>query len=301
MKKEALFEDGVKWIEEHTSLPVLGVLPHVENHGIEQEDSLGVRAVSSPISEDKKSSLQVAVIELPYVSNFTDIEALVHEPGISLKWVRRPEELTATPDLIILPGTKSTINSLRELKQHGWEKHLRHLQKEGVWIMGICGGLQLLGDGIEDPHGIDSGIRGISENGFGFIPSSTVMKERKTVTRQSGFFYAQDCHSPVRAEGFEIHLGVTQIGKQEDAHPFLMLDDGQTEGYWSDSKRVFGTYLHDIFREPAARHFLINRIKNSLGKEETIEARLKRNVYDELAASLKPHLDWEKIRGIMGL
>jgi len=295
----ALFDDGVSWIEAHTSIPVLGVLPYVENHRIEQEDSLGVSMVSS--STKRGSDLFVAVVYLPYLSNFTDIESLVDEPGVHVKWVRHPEELSDNPDMLILPGTKSSIHSLRELKRLGWQDKMTDLQLAGVWLMGICGGYQMMGQMLHDPTGIDAGVPHEREQGFGFFPSKTIFQNEKKVKLRSGYILSEKQEPLVPVTGYEIHLGETIMDEHVSLRPFLQLENGREEGCWSTGRRLIGTYLHDIFRESHARSYLLNEIRRSIGKEEVEVQKIKLDVYDELAKNLKPHIKWDDIKTIMGL
>lgn len=294
----ALFEDGVKWIEDHTSLPVLGVLPHVEDHGIEQEDSLGTAAAVKV--QTGESLLSVAVIQLPYLSNFTDIECLRQEAGVGVKWVRTPEDLPEKLDLLIIPGTKSSIHSLLELKRLGWDDCITGLHLSGVWIMGICGGFQMMGEELSDPHGIDTGIRHSSAQGFGLVPSCTVFHEEKEVTLRTGLILS-DMEPAVNVTGYEIHLGKTVMKEQPGLRPFLKLENGEAEGCWSLNRRLIGTYLHDVFREPAARQYILNAIRKSAGLPEAAASLAEGDVFDELAINLKPHLKWDKIKEIAGL
>ena len=298
-----LFDDGVKWLEDYTKIPVLGVLPYVEQHGIEQEDSLGVAAVSSGNSSTQPAALIVSVIELPYISNFTDIECLVQERGAAVSWVKRPADLRSLPDLLLIPGTKSTIHSLRELKRLGWHEKLLQLQRSGVWIMGICGGFQMLGDRLTDPNGTDTGAAGSTETGFGMISSSTVFRQEKQVKKRSGFILSPAGEPLYPVKGYEIHLGKTIVQEDSTFSPFLKLENGELDGCFSNDKRIIGTYLHDIFREPASRTHILNEIRKSKGLMEA-EGETKTaagNVYDKLAEKLKPHLKWNEIRKIMGL
>ncbi|TDL32975.1 cobyric acid synthase [Jeotgalibacillus sp. S-D1] len=297
----ALFEDGVKWIEQHTALPVLGVLPHVDDHGIEQEDSLGTAAAAAVKQQTGNASLSVAVIQLPYLSNFTDIECLRNETDVIVKWVRKPEDLPEKLDLLIIPGTKSSIHSLLELKRLGWHDCITGLHSAGIWIMGICGGFQMMGEELSDPHGIDTGIRHSSERGFGLVPSCTVFHEEKEVTVRTGFILSEKSEPAVNIKGYEIHLGKTVMKEQPELRPFLKLENGETDGCWSSNRRLIGTYLHDVFREPEAREYILNAIRKSAGLSEAAAARSEADVFDELAKNLKPHLKWDKIREIAGL
>ncbi|KIL49718.1 cobyric acid synthase [Jeotgalibacillus soli] len=297
----SLFDDGVKWIEEHTGVPVLGVLPHLGDHGIEQEDSLGVAAVTRRKGLPEYTQLSIAVIQLPYLSNFTDLEVLLQEPDVSLTWVRSPEEMTVMPDVLIIPGTKSTIQGLRELKRLGWGKKIEQCQQEGVWIIGICGGFQMMGEGLEDPFGTDTGKKGETERGFGLFPSNTVFQTEKEVMIKRGCLLSETGDPLFVIQGYEIHLGQTVMKNNDQFCSFIKMDYGQTGGYWSPDQRIIGTYLHDLFRTPNARRYLLNSMRRSIGLEE-VKGNVRRpDVYDELANSIRPHLEWNKIREMMGL
>ncbi|WP_227394505.1 cobyric acid synthase [Jeotgalibacillus aurantiacus] len=283
----ALFDDGVQWIEDFTGLPVVGVLPYIEHHGIEQEDSLGVRAVQSP----GKGTLSAAIIDLPFISNFTDIEKLAADPEVMIEWVKRQEDLKHTPDLILLPGTKSTIQALRTLKELGWQEALMRFHQKGVWLMGICGGFQMMGEMLHDPEGIDSG-EATAEHGFGLFDIETVFGQEKRVLQRRGTFIG----SGEKVAGYEIHLGETLPQESSRFQPLIEFDTGELDGLLSEEDRLIGTYLHDIFRETTARTYVLDLIR---GKK--LEKPLKEEVdpYDELADRLKPHLDWPLIRKLM--
>ncbi|WP_273831863.1 cobyric acid synthase [Guptibacillus sedimenti] len=284
----ALFEDGITWLEERTGIPIVGVLPYV-NHRVEGEDSLSL----TDRFLHKKGTLEIAVIQLPFLSNYSDIEPF-NEEDVTIRWVQDPRELSA-PDAIILPGTKSTISDLQWMKKHGFEDALKSYAASGGNVVGICGGYQMLTEQLIDEHGSDTGKAGTELNGLGLIPAKTTFHEVKTTIRVSGV--NTETGSPI--EGYEIHLGETLF--DHPAKPFLKIGD-RPEGYFGKDGRVIGTYLHHLFHNDEWRTVWLNglRAKKGLPEQKQINRKqLKEKTYDDLANELKPHLKWELIKSFM--
>ncbi|MBM4763261.1 cobyric acid synthase [Bacillus sp. B15-48] len=289
----SLFENGIQWLEEKTGIPVLGLLPYMDNHMIDAEDSL-----SLPLSSTNESinTIEIVVIKPPYISNFSDLEPFYYEQDVAIKWVKHPDEIK-NPDAIILPGTKSTIRDLQYFKNAGFDKRVRQFVDEGGYVVGICGGYQMLGMRLIDPTGSDTGIRFTEEEGLGFIPAVTTFSKEKLTIRVEGKLHPYT-GMDLTIDGYEIHLGET---KQESDRHFLLLSDGREEGYYGNSGQMIGTYLHHLFHNDKWRNQWLNRLRRRKGlKEQGIVPiqELKEQKYDELAAHFLKHIDWEKLKEI---
>ncbi|MGV2941977.1 cobyric acid synthase [Mesobacillus sp. LC4] len=288
---QTLFEDGVKLLESRTGIPVLGVLPFLENHMIDGEDSLSI-----PTSKNR-TGLDIVVIKPPYISNFTDLEPFYHESDVSLRWVSSPEDI-GEPDAVILPGTKSTIKDLQFFKMAGLYNWLRDYADHGGFIAGICGGYQMLGDKLIDPFGSDTGTVSSVEEGLGIIPAVTTFASVKTTVRSEGKLHPST-GIELSAAGYEIHLGETEM--YEVCQPLLLLNEGKEEGFYGKDGRIIGTYLHHLFHNDEWRNHWLNSIRKAKGEPErrpVYVSRLKDQKYDELADHLKAHLDWNKLKEI---
>ena len=280
-----LLEPGLRLLEEKTGLPVLGVVPYTRAD-IEDEDSLSPRLERRGHSR----AVDVAVVRLPHISNFTDFAPLERHPALGVRYVSRGEEL-AFPDLVILPGTKSTMDDLRWLRQSGLESRLRQLAAGGTPVLGICGGYQMLGTELADPGGVEGGG---ALAGLGLLPCRTVFQPEKRRTRVSARALAGPL-AGAELEGYEIHMGSTsRLGGE----PFCRLAGGGEDG--TVSGRVFGTYLHGLFDtgEP------VRRLADWLLGEKGLPAGpagverqedYRRRQYDLLAREVREHLDMKAI------
>lgn len=228
-----ILRPGLAMLEEKTGLPVLGVVPylHVE---IEDEDSLSERLNANRAVKP----LDAAVIRLPHISNFTDFMPLEQHELLGVRYVQRAREL-GRPDLVILPGTKNTMEDLLWLRQNGLEAAVLKLAHAGTPILGVCGGYQMLGQTLDDPQGTESG-RPMALSGLGLLPTRTVFDAQKR--RMQVRAAAQgELFGGARLTGYEIHNGRTEVG----GAPFCVLEDGTLEG--CVNRNVFGTYLHGLF------------------------------------------------------
>lgn len=291
----SLFTDGVKWLEEKTGIPVLGVLPYLEGHMIDGEDSLSLPA--SSVNKEEKL-LDIAVLKPPYISNYSDIEPFYYEPDVAIRWVSSLSE-TGHPDAVILPGTKSTIRDLQYFKNAGLDGWLKPYAEAGGSIVGICGGYQMLGMQLADPHGADTGMAFASEEGLGLIPGVTTFLKEKTTVRAEGTVHAvKGRNLPV--SGYEIHLGDTVLDCAD--HHFLLLKGGRAEGYYGKDGRIIGTYLHHLFHNDEWRNEWLNSLRKLKGfplRGVVPVSSVKNEKYDELALHLLQHLDWAKLRQII--
>lgn len=279
-----LFQEGVEFLESYTGLPVLGVIPYLNDHQIEQEDSLGVQALTK---QAEPGAIDIAVLKHPYLSNFTDLEPLFHETDTAVRWVEAVKEI-GQPDILILPGTKSTIADLRHWKKQGLGDKLAEL-KEECWIVGLCGGYQMMGKKLYDPHGFD-GPSTEMETGFGLIEGmQTVFMEEKLVARRSG--HVRFAEQDVPVEGYEIHAGRVAEG---DA-PLIRFDGG-AEGFLSGN--VLGTHLHGFFGNAECRRAFLAPIRKAKNLPEPADAE-EADRYGRWAEHVKAHMDWSAVQNIM--
>ncbi|MEA5125760.1 cobyric acid synthase [Xanthomonas floridensis] len=272
----ALLQPGLDWLERETGKPVLGVLPYLHGLQLEAEDALPRHAVHKP-----DAPLRVVVPVLPRISNHTDVDALLAHPQVDVHLVG-PGQLPPPCDLIVLPGSKSTRRDLQWLRTHGWDSAIaRHLRYGGK-LLGICGGLQMLGEQIHDPDGIE-GPPG-SSAGLGWLALDTQLHPHKQLRRVQGHLLLGN----VRAHGYEIHCGISTGAAL--ARPLLRLDDGRSDGAMSEDGQVLGTYLHGIFDHPQALHALLAWA--GLAQALPVDlAALREATLERLADAVQTHLD----------
>ena len=286
-----ILRPGLAPLEEKTGVPVIGVVPYVRTE-IDDEDSL---APSLGRTEAHKP-LDAAVIRLPRISNFTDFSPLEQHPLLGVRYVSGPQML-GRPDVVILPGTKSTLDDLVWLRENGLEAAILKLAAAGVPVMGICGGYQMLGRTISDPEGTEGGVPGAVVRGLGLLPVDTVFCAQKTRTRVE----AQALAGPfagARLEGYEIHMGRTQV----DGEPFCRLEDGRAEGCAAGN--VYGTYLHGLFDTGEATARLADLLCKTKGIDPAGAAPLSHRAFqerefDRLAEAVRAALDMDAIYQMM--
>ncbi|MCP1649349.1 adenosylcobyric acid synthase [Pseudomonas nitroreducens] len=282
----ALLQNGLDWLEERTGVPVLGVLPYLMDFHLEAEDAIDTRqAVKSG------ERLRVVVPVLPRISNHTDFDPLRLHPQVELTFVG-PGQPIPPADLIILPGSKSVRPDLAFLREQGWDAAIQRHLRYGGKVLGICGGLQMLGHTLADPHGLE-GAAGESE-GLGLLDLRTVLEPEKQLRNVSGRLALED--APV--SGYEIHAGVTEGPAL--ANPAVRLSDGRADGALSDDGQVMGTYLHGLFESSAASAALLRWA--GLREVQHIDYHtLRERDIERLADQVEAHLDTEKLRALCGL
>lgn len=297
---KTILTPGVKMLEEKSQIPVVGVAPYLSIQ-VEDEDSLTERFNR----KTQVNLLDIAVIRVPRISNFTDFNPLESLEGVSMRYVKHPEELK-NPDMIILPGTKNTMEDLQWLRESGMETAILKEASRGKFIFGICGGYQMLGETLSDPYGVEAGG---TMRGIGLLPMDTIFSQQKTRTRVTGTFGELSGElfplSGVEAEGYEIHMG--ESTRRADAPYVLHLKDAVTGEEKKDGvycKNVCGTYVHGIFD----RKEVVQAILSILSQKKGIDvcqitgtdfAAFKESQYDLLAAGLREHLDMKKIYEIL--
>ena len=285
-----LLRPGLRQIEEKTGVPVLGVVPYLWVD-LDDEDSLSTRLDMK--NHDK--SIDVAVIRLPHISNHTDFAPLESTETIGIRYVNTKTELKE-PDLIILPGTKSTMADLLWLRENGLEAEIRCLAAYGTPVLGVCGGYQMLGEELRDPDGVEGALPVL--RGMGLLPCTTVFAPIKTLSRVRATATGGALDG-ARLEGYEIHMGATAARGE----PFCVLEDGGTDGCRAGN--VCGTYLHGLFDSGAALEKLDRWLcgrKGVASRGVSAEPRrvYRERQYDLLADGVRAALDMDAICRIIG-
>lgn len=248
-----LFESGVKMLEDLCGVPVVGVVPYYKDIYIEEEDSVMLQTKNIRAGQGK---VNVAVVLLRHLSNFTDFNVLERDPRVHLFYTNNTDELMKA-DIILLPGSKSTLSDLYELRRNGVAQAIVRAHREGATVMGICGGYQLMGREVCDPDHVEGEIERLP--GLGLLPVSTRMQGEK-VTRQVRFRFLED--SAV-CEGYEIHMGTTTPLADVPVSPLNHLADGREDGYFVD-RTCMGTYVHGILDNPSVIDYLLEPFADKL-------------------------------------
>ncbi|MFK2515174.1 cobyric acid synthase [Bacteroides fragilis] len=283
-----LFESGVKMLEELCGVPVVGVVPYYKDIYIEEEDSVMLQTKNIRAGQGK---VNVAVVLLRHLSNFTDFNVLERDPRVHLFYTNNTDELMKA-DIILLPGSKSTLSDLYELRRNGVAQAIVRAHREGATVMGICGGYQLMGREVCDPDHVEGEIERLP--GLGLLPVSTRMQGEK-VTRQVRFRFLED--SAV-CEGYEIHMGTTMPLADVPVSPLNHLADGREDGYFVD-RTCMGTYVHGILDNPSVIDYLLEPFADKLKETAFDYKAFKEEQYDKLAAHVRKHVDLPLIYQIL--
>lgn len=297
---KTILDPGLTALEERTGIPVVGVAPYMDLE-VEDEDSLTERFSGN----QEVGLIDIAVIRLPRISNFTDFNALEVISGVSIRYVKSVAELK-NPDMIILPGTKNTMEDLLWMRQNGLEASILKKAAEGKIIFGICGGYQMLGETLSDPGHMEAGGE---LKGMGLLPMDTVFREAKTRTRVHGVFQKLDgpLHtlSDIPLSGYEIHMGESIL--KEGAQVFTQVTDSVTNHSKGDGAykgNVYGSYVHGIFDLEEVAGKVVEAIGESKGMDVSNMqgvnyAEFKEMQYDKLALGLREHLNMKEIYRIL--
>jgi adenosylcobyric acid synthase len=292
----SLLKAGLDMLEQKAGKPVLGVIPYIRDIKIAQEDSVYLdEKPDGPTDKD----LDIAIIRLPHISNYDDFDPL-EEMGCNCRYITESSDL-GNPDLIVIPGTKSTIHDLRFIRENGLEAVIQSRSRNGTPVMGICGGFQILGQRINDPFHAES-AEGSTE-GLKLIDTETVFRDEKTTTQvrarvvaSEGLFKGLEGQE---VTGYEIHMG--QVDKQNDPPLFRTL--GASEYFDGAANRdfpVFGTYLHGLFHNPDFTKAFLNGLRRLKGLPEiSAVSRKKDDSYDALADIVRQNLNMAEIYKIL--
>lgn len=303
----ALLAPGFEILRERTGIPTLGVLPWLGELGIADEDSVALDdRRRAPLPD--ASALEIAVVRLPRISNFDDFAPLEQEPGVRLRFVERPADARGA-DLLVLPGTKSTLPDLVWLRASGFADEVLSRARRGEPVLGVCGGCQMLGERLEDPHGVESEVR--SADGLGLLPLVTRFEREKLTARcrarpVSGGFLAPA--SGAELQGYEIHMGTAQ--RRDGGPPAFSIHErnGQpcraSDGAVSADGAVVGTLIHGILENDPVRGALLGHLRARRGLPPmavTPRAAVRDAAYDRLARAILDGLDWTRLCRIAGL
>ena len=314
-----ILRPGLKMLEDLTKVPCLGVVPYAEVD-IDDEDSLSTRLET----ERHGKVIDIAVIRLPRISNFTDFSPLEEHPALGVRYVKKCRDL-GDPDMIILPGTKSTMADLKWLRESGLETLIIRKVRKGTPILGVCGGYQMLGSKLTDPYGVEENAGGTSMTGMELLPTVTTFSESKRRTRVNGRVPAGPWGG-AELEGYEIHMGKTEpvhpyagfaaspsgsssrftVPPEQDTsyigQPLVTLDGGEQDGWQCGN--VFGTYLHGLFdtgelTNIVADHLMHRRGIDPMNFRAENRSEYRERQYRELAAVVRSSLDMEELYRII--
>lgn len=245
----SLFQSGIKWIEDYTGIPVLGVLPYIQLPEWEEEDSVALsrKKVAKP-----KADLDIAVIQYPYLSNYTDFISLELEEDVQIRYIKDVKDF-GEPHVVILPGTKNTIDDLLFLRKSGLEdKILEHVRQQRE-LIGICGGYQMLSEALLDHTLIESTYPEVK--GLGFLPIKTIFYQEKKTERIKGNLI----NTTINVHGYEIHMGY--IEWLSSPNPMFLLDNGLYDGGRHINLPIWGTFIHGVFDSDDFRHYWLEKVR----------------------------------------
>ena len=264
-----LFDDGRRMLEDICGVPVLGVIPYYRDIFIEEEDSVSLEQKRRQLAEGK---VNIAVVLLRHISNFTDFDTLERDPRVNLFYTNNVADISRA-DIIILPGTKATLDDLLELRRNGCAQAIVRAHRDGKTVVGICGGYQMLGQMVSDPDGLEGSITSLP--GLGLLPIHTTMTAEKTTKQVTFLFEGQAC------QGYEIHQGVS------DTDEAIMQTD-----------HCIGTYIHGFLDNAPVIDFLLRDKATGTAPVQSFAA-FKEEQYDRLAAHVRQHLDMERLYQIL--
>lgn len=304
-----ILEPGIKMLEEKINKPVLGVLPYFNDINIDNEDSVclenGYYELRSTSYKPSEAQIDIVVIRLPRISNFTDFDILKREKDVMVRFVDNAKSI-GKPDLIILPGSKNTIGDLKFIKENGIADTIKCLVKDGVMVVGICGGYQMLGKDISDPEETESNITQIG--GLGLLNATTIFRQAKNTYQVKA---RTDSNNSLNLKcdisGYEIHMGETEL--LNGTFPFLKIIERSgrevcvDDGAISNDGNVIGTYVHGIFDNDEFRLELINNLRKKKGLSPILAEELstvdKERQYDKLADLFRKHIKMDLIYGLI--
>jgi adenosylcobyric acid synthase len=290
-----LLESGLTWLEERTGKPVLGVLPYLHDLALDAEDAI---ALDNKVTSSKVS---IAVPLLPHMSNHTDFDPLRLNPEIDLRYVKMGERIENC-DLVILPGSKNVISDLAFLKAQGWQDDINRHLRYGGKVLGICGGFQMLGSKILDPHGIESNFKENEETsitGLNLVDFTTTLTTSKTLTQVSGTMTLAGKKCEVL--GYEIHCGHSQgIALNTPLISNLSVGASTIDGFISNDNQIAATYLHGLFDQGAVTNAILHWVKKDHGVQSAINIDEHREVQlNRLADICEQHLHMDSIEQIL--
>lgn len=284
----SLFDEGRKIIEDLTGIPVVGVIPYFNNIKIEEEDSV---VLERKIRSYESGKINVAIILLKRMSNFTDFDVLEMDPRFNPYYTNNPEDIEKA-DIILLPGSKNTLADLQHLRANGVADIIVKCFKKGKKVIGICGGYQMMGARLEDPNALEGNIPVIP--GLGLLPQCTVIEPEK-ITKQSSFSFLNGKNPNMNTcKGYEIHMGRTTVIGDAPQKPVALLEDGRTDGYYL-GPNCWGSYMHGILDNTDVLNHLAEGFSKNAMEDNFDYAAFKNEQYDKLADWVRQHVDIEYI------
>lgn len=288
--QRSLLDSGIEWLQQHTGIPVLGVVPWMDEV-FPAEDSL---SLFDQRSSRERSDLNIAVIRLPRISNFTDFDPLESEPSVTLRYIS-PKGTLGHPDAVIIPGSKTTIADLVALHKSGMAEQIQNYVAAGGTVMGVCGGYQMMGRVVADPEGVE-GQEGRFP-GLKLLPMKTVIAGQKVARQRNVTSFFPQGNLPV--SGYEIHQGRTRAIEEEVNTTQALFDDPNL-GVVDQDQAVWGTYLHGIFDNGPWRRAWLNRLRQQRGLRALPTGianyrEQREQMIDRLADSIEPYLDLRPI------
>ncbi len=301
-----LLQPALDFLEEKTGIPVVGVVPYCQ-FKVPEEDSVGLEEKGARAEKrefDPNESLDIAVIRLPYITNFTDFDPLEDEEDVSLRYVKEVDDL-GSPDCVIIPGSKDTLSDLQFLKESGLASRILELWQDGIPTIGICSGYQMMGRAIRDPLTTELELKEIP--GLGILPLETDLEGTKRTLQSRGKVVSKEMFLgrslDTEVNGYEIHMGRSVV----EGEPLFTLEasgEKYTDGLIKGN--AMGTYLHGIFDNDNLRTSLLEWLWERKGKERSVrktesQVAMREQSFNELADWVRNSVDMEKIRSIMGL
>ncbi|MBX9661290.1 MAG: cobyric acid synthase [Nitrospiraceae bacterium] len=305
----ALLTPGLSFLTDRTGKPVLGVVPYIPDLRIADEDSVSLEARMSR-RRPSRQELDIVVVRVPRISNYDDVEALEHEAGVVVRFVEQPDEVEGA-DLVILPGSKNTVADLTWLRASGIAGAIEARAREGQPVLGVCGGCQMLGEVIDDPHGVESAE--VQVRGLGLLALRTRF-EREKMTAQvlarvlRPSFLTDGAALDEEVRGYEIHMGMVEPKNRQASLFEIQSRNGRTEvrsdGAISGNGMVVGTMLHGLFENEVIRARTLSFLRRRKGLSEPASIQRipsKQAEYDRLEAVVRAHIDCELLWRLTGL
>lgn len=297
-----LLGGGLSMLEEKTSRPVLGVIPHLRDHGLAEEDTLGLELRPRRLRRST-DAIDIGILRWPRLSNYDEFNSLERETGVNLAFIDQPEDIEAA-DLLILPGSKQTIADLAWLMAQGRDQALRRRVERGQLVFAICGGYQMLGQGLYDAEGVEN-PRGTAVQGLGLLPHETHFFGKK-VTRQVGVSWLQDPWDLGllgELRGYEIHMGRISGAMYSPLFALQTRDGHRADGQASRDRALIGTLVHGLFEESSFRLAVLNKLRRLKGLPLLTESLVpsRDEAYDKLAAHIEANCDMKAIMRLMQL
>jgi len=282
----SLFNDGRKIIEELTGIPVVAVIPWFRDIKIEEEDSVALEMKTNTYKEGK---INVAIILLKRMSNFTDFDVLEMDNRFNPYYTNSADEIEKA-DIILLPGSKNTLSDLQHLRSNGIADAIIHAHKAGKKVIGICGGYQMMGIRLDDPEGLEGNIPSVP--GLGLLPLSTIIGKDK-ITEQSSFTFLPADKKDI-CQGYEIHMGRTVLMNGAGESPVVKLENGRKDGYYLNEK-CWGSYLHGILDNPVVLDHIAGGFETGETNKPFDYKKFKEEQYDKLANLVRWNTDMEYV------